>query len=170
MQIIMVDKEHADDILHYGVPGMKWGKRKVRGHAGPGIYFTRKRQLAGDKKDLEYLNKGGHLSVGLTKKRQAAYDKKDKARLEKRIAENEQKLLVPKKEGKSPSWGHDPKSERQQRYEDDNGINPHRPNGTKTSTNANKLLIKNLSKSHPKVAKGMSIIRRIFNNSSTVKY
>jgi hypothetical protein len=28
MKIIMVEKEHADDILHYGVLGMKWGKRK----------------------------------------------------------------------------------------------------------------------------------------------
>lgn len=83
-----------DELKHYGVPGMKWGKRMARGHAGPGRYLTKKRQLAGDKKDLDYLNKGGHLSVGLTKKRQAAYDAKDKARLERRIAKNEQRLAT----------------------------------------------------------------------------
>ena len=80
-----------NELDHFGVKGMRWGHRKVRGHAGPGKYATRKRQLAGDKRDLDYLNKGGHLSVGLTKKRQAAYDKRDKAVLEKRIAKNEQK-------------------------------------------------------------------------------
>ena len=83
---------NENELMHYGVPGMKWGKRMKRGHAGPGRYLTKTRQLAGDKKDLEYLNKGGHLSVGLTKKRQAAYDAKDKARLEKRIAKNEAAL------------------------------------------------------------------------------
>lgn len=30
MPIIMVDKEHADDIIHYGVPGMKWGVRRAQ--------------------------------------------------------------------------------------------------------------------------------------------
>ena len=90
---------NADELMHYGVPGMRWGKRKnpyakraVRGHAGPGRYITTKRQLAGDKRDLEALNKGQHLSVGLTKKRQAAYDARDRARLEKRIAKNEKRI------------------------------------------------------------------------------
>lgn len=90
---------NADELMHYGVPGMRWGRRKnsytkraVRGHAGPGRYMTTKRQLAGDKRDLEALNKGQHLSVGLTKKRQAAYDAKDRDRLEKRIASNEKRI------------------------------------------------------------------------------
>lgn len=67
-------------------------RRYLRGHGGPGRYLTRKRQLAGDKRDLEYLNKGGHLSVGFTKKRQAAYDARDKKKLEKRIKINEEKI------------------------------------------------------------------------------
>ena len=85
-------------LAHYGVKGMKWGVRKdikkrvLRGHAGPGGYLTKKRQLAGDKKDLEGLKNGQHLSVGFTKKRQAAYDARDKAALEKRIAKNEKAL------------------------------------------------------------------------------
>ena len=83
---------YNNELYHFGVKGMRWGHRKVRGHAGPGKYATKKRQLAGDKRDLDYLNKGGHLSVGLTKKRQAAYDARDKAILEKRIAKNEREL------------------------------------------------------------------------------
>ena len=81
--------EYKYELYHHGVKGMKWGVRKVRGHAGPGKYLTKNRQLAGDKRDLEGLSKGRHLSVGLTKKRQAAFDARDKALLEKRIGKNE---------------------------------------------------------------------------------
>lgn len=55
---------------------------------GPGIYVTRKRQEKGDKKDLDYLNKGGHLSFGLTKKRQEAYDSRDKRIIKSRMNKN----------------------------------------------------------------------------------
>lgn len=84
-----------NELTHHGVKGMKWGKRKVRGHAGPGIYLTEKRRLAGYKKDLDTLNKGGHLSVGLTKKRQAAFDARDRRILEKRISDIERKQVKP---------------------------------------------------------------------------
>jgi hypothetical protein len=76
-------------LTHYGTLGMRWGVR--RSSAGRTM-FTTKRQLAVDKRDLERLNNGRHLSVGLTKKRQAAYDKRDKTILEKRIEANEQKV------------------------------------------------------------------------------
>lgn len=76
-------------LTHYGTLGMRWG---VRRSSADRTMFTTKRQLVVDKRDLERLNNGRHLSVGLTKKRQAAYDKRDKTILEKRIEANEQKV------------------------------------------------------------------------------
>lgn len=60
---------------------MKWGKRLAR---GPGITvgLTKKRTIAMAKKDLDGLNKGEHLSIGLTKNRQEKYDARDKNKLE----------------------------------------------------------------------------------------
>ena len=62
-----------DELYHHGVKGMKWGRRKSRGHGGLGKYATKSRQLSGDKRD--------------------------KAKLEKRITETEQK--IPKKKTNS---------------------------------------------------------------------
>lgn len=83
--------QQYNDINHSGVKGMRWGHRIARAHGGTGKYITKDRQLKGDTKDLDHLNKGGHLSVGLTKSRQAAYDKRDKASLEKRIEKSKTK-------------------------------------------------------------------------------
>jgi ribosomal protein L15 len=97
------------ELYHHGVKGMKWGVRKkrygvgarvVRGHAGPGVYVgSKKHQLEGYKRDLDILDKGGHLSVGMTKKRQEKYDRRDRKALEQKISklENETAKKITRK-------------------------------------------------------------------------
>ena len=89
------------ELYHHGVKGMKWGVRKkhsytarvIRGHAGPGVRIgSAEKRLAGAKKDLERLDRGQHLSVGLTKKRQDQYDARDRKALNKKITKLEAKM------------------------------------------------------------------------------
>ena len=106
----------SDYLIHHGVLGMKWGIRRYqpypKGQEHKGKYIgrkpimlTAKRQIKADKKALEQLDKGKHLSIGLTKKRQAVYDKRDRKFLEQRIAKNEKKNQNRAKKKENPIKG-----------------------------------------------------------------
>lgn len=103
--------EQNNELYHWGIKGMKWGVRRAKGYTAPGRYITRKRQLAADKRDLDALNRGEHLSIGITKKRQDAFDRRDRAKLENRIAKNEQVLAEKqaRKDAKKPKMSDDAK-------------------------------------------------------------
>lgn len=87
-------------LMHYGVLGMHWGKRKsslggVRSSNGmvrDRVGFTKSRQKAMLESDLAGLKDGSKkIRVGLTKKRQEQYTKGDVARIEKKLARMEDK-------------------------------------------------------------------------------
>lgn len=65
MQIVMVEKEHADDLMHYGVLGMKWGVHRATRKASSNERLQ--------KKALEYDKKAGLM----TKKSEKIHAKKD---------------------------------------------------------------------------------------------
>lgn len=62
------------------------------------------------------------------------------------------------------------KTERQKQWEDDYGINPHRPNGTKPRRKhavTLNTIAKSLDKKHPIVSKGIEFVDRLFEISNT---
>ena len=106
------------ELQHYGVKGMKWGVRRVRNHAGPGIRVgSDKRKLAGAKQDLARLDKGEHLSIGATKKRQAQYDTRDRKALNKTIAKLEAKIAKRNEQFKDNLASRDPISKQRRERE-----------------------------------------------------
>ena len=91
------------ELKHYGVLGMKWGRRKNRslgirnknGTIRPKTFLNKEKQLKSDRETLEKLkNNQGKLSTGITKKRQEAYRLKDIRRMEKRISDLEQNKIT----------------------------------------------------------------------------
>lgn len=83
--------EVNDVLVHYGIPGMRWGRRRSKIKVRSKVFNTKK-QVARDEKNLKRLNNGEHARIGFTKKRQEKYDQEDKAYLEKNIQKNKAKL------------------------------------------------------------------------------
>ena len=61
------------------------------------------------------------------------------------------------------------KSERQKRYEDDRGINPHRPNGTRNGKRISEMSLGKLDKS-PAVKRGKEFLDKLLDPNTTRKY
>ena len=140
-----------NELKHYGVPGMKWGVRKAKYTTVRQAYKNarvkeieaRKQELQNSKgkgmtarKAIKNMNKAGQAA-----RRQSIRDDIASNR-DLRAAERGKKaveILL----GKGAVIDKDPypKSERQKKWEDNHGINPHRPNGTRNGPTASEIVM-----------------------------
>jgi hypothetical protein len=142
-----------NELQHHGVKGMKWGVRKsryvtvkqARNNARKREYDAKKQALQESKgkgmtvrRAIKNVNKVGQEARRQSIRDDKAYNKQLRA---ERKGKNAVEILLGKKGPVIDGDGWRPKkSEKQKRYEDDHGINPNRPNGTKNGKSPSEIV------------------------------
>lgn len=81
-----IESPSSDSLLHFGVPGMKWGVRKQRETTGSGSKRSTKEKLSRIKKAISNYKRNKRLKkINKKRRAQAKKDARKNARLEKKL-------------------------------------------------------------------------------------